>query len=389
MNLPPKLLALALAALLPSAAAVATDLDIRFHPSAAVWSYPLEDARSLNGVLVQNTALVNREDHPVTVQGVEVQALRQGQVLSSVRLGAPELARMAAQGQAMSQAGMLDALAFQFAPEHLLGTGTPLAATATLAPGEALMLPQQFVAYRGPGDTLRVVITTQGDPTPSVRELPIRNGQAPGEFRFPLEGRWFVGAAASAHGHHRWVVPQEFALDISRLGEGGLTYRGDGSRMQDYHAYGATVLASADGEVVKAVDGIADNVAMLRAPGEALPDYIGRLHESQAQLLAGGLDQISGNHLVIRHAEGVYSVYAHLSPGSLKVAVGDRVQSGQAIGLLGGSGNSTEPHLHFHLCDGPDPLQCAGLPVAFSNIELPFSEAPRSLQSGDMVDTHR
>jgi murein DD-endopeptidase MepM/ murein hydrolase activator NlpD len=295
---------------------------------------------------------------------------------------------MAAQGQAMSQAGMLQALDFQFAPVQLLGADTPLAATATLAPGEALLVPQQFLAYKGPGDTLRVAVTTEGAPTPRVGELPIRHGQAPGEFRFPLQGRWFVGAAASAHGHHRWVVPQEFALDVSRLGEGGRTYRGDGSRMQDYYAYGATVLASADGEVVKAVDGIADNVAMLRAPGEALPAYLDRLRAGQAQLLAGGLDQISGNHLVVRHADGVFSVYAHLQPGSLKVEVGHRVQAGQAIGLLGGSGNSTEPHLHFHLCDGPDPLHCAGLPVAFSNIELPYSEGPRSLQSGDLVDTH-
>jgi len=378
--------ALALVALVPAAVAAA-ELDVRFHPATAVWSYPLEDARGLNGVLVQNTALVNRDDRPVTVVDVEIQALREGRVLSSVRLGADQLARMAAQGQAMSQAGMLQALAFQFAPARLLGSDTPLSASTTLGPGEALLLPQQFVAYRGAGDTIRVEVKTEGDPTPSVGNLPIRRGHAPGEFRFPLEGRWFVGAAASVHGHHRWAVPQEFALDISRLGEGGRTYRGDGTRMQDYYAYGATVLASAEGEVVKAVDGIADNVAMLRAPGEALAAYLDRLREGQAQLLAGGLDQISGNHVVIRHADGVFSVYAHLQPGSLKVAVGDRVTSGQAIGLLGGSGNSTEPHLHFHLCDGADALDCAGLPVAFSNVELPYSEGPRSLQSGDVVDT--
>jgi len=377
---------LALLALLPVAVAAA-GLDIRFHPSGAVWSYPLEDARSLDGVLVQNTALVNREDHPVTVVEVQIQALREGRVLSSVHLDATQLARMAAQGHAMSAAGMLQALDFQFASARLLGADTSLSATATLAPGEALLLPQQFVAYRGPGDTLRVQARTEGEPAPSVRELPIRHGHAPGEFRFPLEGRWFVGAAASVHGHHRWAVPQEFALDISRLDEGGRTYRGDGSRMQDYYAYGATVLASAEGEVIKAVDGIADNVAMLRAAGETLPAYLDRLREGQAQLLAGGLDQISGNHVVIRHANGVFSVYAHLQPGSLKVAAGDQVKAGQAIGLLGGSGNSTEPHLHFHLCDGPDALDCAGLPVAFSNIELPYSEGPRSLQSGDVVDT--
>jgi murein DD-endopeptidase MepM/ murein hydrolase activator NlpD len=78
-------------------------------------------------------------------------------------------------------------------------------------------------------------------------------------------------------------------------------------------------------------------------------------------------------------------VYAHLKTGSVRVRPGDKVRAGQVIGQLGSSGNSTEPHLHFHVCDRPDALRCAGVPVNFDGIEIPYADQPRVLQTGDIV----
>jgi len=47
--------------------------------------------------------------------------------------------------------------------------------------------------------------------------------------------------------------------------------------------------------------------------------------------------------------------------------------------------NSTEPHLHFQVCDRPDPLLCVGIPVDFANVEVPAELMPRPLQTGDVV----
>jgi murein DD-endopeptidase MepM/ murein hydrolase activator NlpD len=60
-------------------------------------------------------------------------------------------------------------------------------------------------------------------------------------------------------------------------------------------------------------------------------------------------------------------MYAHLQPGSLRVKVGDAVKRGQVLGLVGNTGNSTEPHLHFQLMDRNSPLGSEGLPYALSN----------------------
>ncbi|MCC5033741.1 transglycosylase family protein [Streptomyces sp. WAC 00631] len=57
-----------------------------------------------------------------------------------------------------------------------------------------------------------------------------------------------------------------------------------------------------------------------------------------------------GNEVVVRHADGKFSQYAHLS--SLSVSAGQTVQGGQQLGLSGSTGNSTGPHLHFEVRTG-------------------------------------
>lgn len=54
-----------------------------------------------------------------------------------------------------------------------------------------------------------------------------------------------------------------------------------------------------------------------------------------------------GLHVIINHGNGLLSLYAHLD--SVVIASGDAVASGQAIGAVGSTGNSTGPHLHFEL----------------------------------------
>lgn len=63
-----------------------------------------------------------------------------------------------------------------------------------------------------------------------------------------------------------------------------------------------------------------------------------------------------------------------MQPGSLRVKLGDKVRRGQVLGLVGNSGNSTEPHLHFHLADANSPLGAEGLPYVLDSFETRDSD---------------
>ena len=109
------------------------------------------------------------------------------------------------------------------------------------------------------------------------------------------------------------------------------------------------LMAVADGVIAATKDSIPQNV-----PGAA----------SRAVPIT--MTTVGGNYVAIDIGRGRYALYAHVQPGSLRVKVGDRVKRGQVIALLGNSGNSTEPHVHFQIADGPTFLSSEGIPYAMN-----------------------
>ena len=86
-----------------------------------------------------------------------------------------------------------------------------------------------------------------------------------------------------------------------------------------------------------------------------------------------GFDDLAGNHVVEDLGGGRFALYAHLRHGSVRVHTGDVVARGDVLGHVGNSGNSSEPHLHFHVMDaagGPSALEADGLPYAFDAFGL-------------------
>ena len=162
--------------------------------------------------------------------------------------------------------------------------------------------------------------------------------------RLPFEGSWYVAAEHSALDAHKRFVAEAFAYDFLKIGPDGKSYEGTGGRNSDYFSYGLDVLASADGEVVYMRNDVPENV-----PGQAMAATPG------------------GNAIVIRHRENRYTYYAHMRPGGMKVGVGDQVLEGDPIAEVGNSGDSVEPHLHFHAMSGPDPGLGPGIPALFEN----------------------
>lgn len=179
----------------------------------------------------------------------------------------------------------------------------------------------------------------------------------------PLAGSNWVAAngPANTSGHRRALMPvggklhiaQRFAIDWVKVDDKGRTFDGDSKDNTRYYAYGVSALAVANATVSSVRDGIPENV-----PGP----------NSRAVPIT--LDTIGGNHVVLDLGGGRFAFYAHLQPGSLKVKPGDKVTRGQALGLVGNSGNSTEPHLHFHVTDGPSPMGSEGVPYVLDAFEV-------------------
>lgn len=169
----------------------------------------------------------------------------------------------------------------------------------------------------------------------------------------PLKGDgWFNAngcCVASAHrsfrivsGGGRFVKPETFAIDWVRLKDNQL-FEGDGSENDQYFGYGADVHSVADGTVITTRNDMPDT------PPNTPPVLIGP-------------NDYSGNHVIVLIEPGVWAYYVHLIPGSVTVKEGDAVAKGQVLGKLGSTGNSTAPHLHFGLGDGPDILTSNSLP---------------------------
>jgi len=179
----------------------------------------------------------------------------------------------------------------------------------------------------------------------------------------PLRGSDWLSANGPSNksGHRRALVPvdgkvriaQRFAIDWVQLRDNGQTYVGDPKDNKNYRAYGTDVLAVADATVVATKDGIPQN-----EPGE----------NSRAVPIT--LETVAGNHVILDLGGGFFAFYAHLQPGSLRVKVGDRVRRGQVLALLGNSGNSTEPHLHFHVSNANSPLGSEGVPYLLDSFEV-------------------
>jgi len=372
--------------LLSATAETPSSVEIRFCPASAARTYPLESRRDLQSILLQNAAIINHGQRPFDVKEIELELLQGRQVLDTKKLDAKAVQRIADRGAKMQAAGVLKEVAFQFCGNDLIAPTIKLAGPK-LDRDQALLVSQQVFAFNGARDTLQVRVRGDVDGRASefTGSIPIKSEFAQNKYAFPLRGVWYVGYGASFHTGHRWAIPEEFALDIAKIGETGLSHKGDGTRFDDYYAYGADVLAAADGRVIGATNDQPEDPSAMQRPNETQEAYFARLQKEQGERLSKGLTAITGNYVMIDHGRNEYSLYAHLRPGSVRVHVGDQVKTGDVIGELGSSGNSTEPHLHFHVCDKPDPLMCAGIPMTFSNLTIQWADLPRPIQSGDVV----
>jgi murein DD-endopeptidase MepM/ murein hydrolase activator NlpD len=165
----------------------------------------------------------------------------------------------------------------------------------------------------------------------------------------PFEEEWTViwGGDTKEINQHVGNEAQKNAFDIVMTNDKGKSYKTDGKTNEDYFAFGKKLIAPCDGEVVLFVDGIKDNV-----PGVLNPVYV------------------PGNTVIVKTENNEYLFFAHFKQHSIVVKQGQKIKQGQQLGLCGNSGNSSEPHLHFHIQNIEDMNSATGAKCYFEKIQV-------------------
>jgi murein DD-endopeptidase len=297
-------------------------------------------------VLPYELQVTNLATQPVTIQRIDVLSADNGAVLAT-----------------MTDSALARAIARP-------GARVPAAERAHLGAGlrAVVYLWVPLAAGSTPPHGVRERLTVTGVGNDSLTPKVLETGSVPVSTDVvvitpPLRGGvWLAANGPSAEsGHRRAAIPvyggvfiaQRFAIDWVKIDESNRTFKGDSLKNSSYYAYGSDALAVADGVVTEVKDGIPENVPGITS--RAVPIT---------------LETVGGNHVIVDLGGGRYAFYAHLQPGSLRVKVGDRVTRGQVVGLVGNTGNSTEPHLHFHISDASSPLGSEGIPYELRSFEV-------------------
>ncbi|MEO3972607.1 peptidoglycan DD-metalloendopeptidase family protein [Streptomyces sp. CAU 1734] len=191
----------------------------------------------------------------------------------------------------------------------------------------------------------------------------------------PVTGRWSAlnspADKTPSHGTHAYG--QTYAIDIvaepddPEHGRPGFSWLWPVLRRnRAYPSFGRPLLAVADATVVRASDRQRDHLSRTSLLGVL---YLMVVEAPLRDMISPRL--IMGNHVILDLGDGTYAAYAHVRRGSLRVRAGDRVRAGQQLADCGNSGNSSEPHLHFHLMDGLDPDTASGIPFRWRGVGVP------------------
>lgn len=202
----------------------------------------------------------------------------------------------------------------------------------------------------------RLTFETNGKRRTSSVVVPIHRYRQRTSLIFPFKGKGIISAAGVLESGHRNRSGM-YAIDALGLNPtyGPMVQSNRDEDPTNYAGWGREIIAPAAGTIVVAKgDHVDQPIADKSDPAYYLPQY------------PNGGDP--GNFVVIDHGNDEFSMIAHMQKGTVRVKAGDRVVQGQVLGLMGNSGDTSGPHVHYQLQNGPDWEHSDALPFKFTNV---------------------
>ncbi len=179
----------------------------------------------------------------------------------------------------------------------------------------------------------------------------------------PVKGRW---AFMNPPGHH----PD--AKDFVAVNSRGLPYRLVNTfqhlflhlNVTSTFAWGQEVYSPFSGSVVDIANKQEDREKLNLLKDFFVGLVLAKKHQNK------NINYFLGNFVIIESSEGIYALLAHLKKDSILVKTGQSIEAGEIIGRVGNSGNTIQPHLHFHLMRNNDPKNSIPVPFLFIGYEV-------------------
>lgn len=187
-------------------------------------------------------------------------------------------------------------------------------------------------------------------------------------IEIPVRGTWMAGHAGGSEvmNYHNAVKAQQYAIDIVKVNEKGRFYKGKGEELEDVYSFGEPIYSPVEGVIVAVVDSL-PNAGITLAPSDSLNP--------------------AGNHVAIQFEDERFLFLAHFDPYTIPLSQGDTVRTGDYLGNIGNSGNTSWPHLHMHIQDLPfiDNKNATGYPFRFQKMDRKRWLACSTIRGGFLI----
>ena len=173
------------------------------------------------------------------------------------------------------------------------------------------------------------------------------------KYRLPFDGVWFIefGGVTKKTSHSWDIISQRYAYDFE-IRENDKPYKGDYHDKNNFFSFKKEIICPCDGVVFDLVD-LYDDTKIV-----------------DGRKTICDVDDIRGNYILIKHENNEYSLICHILKDSFKVKIGDMVSEGDVLALVGNSGNTMGPHIHYQVQNGYDYRSSCGVPITFKNVKI-------------------